>query len=542
MAYIQCGTVTKTASDGKGFTLRLRLVLYVDRSVSPYLYRVYVDSFRYYASTTLLNQLYSAGLNYANLTLSNSSGGTVISIDHHNFSLTIHSDSSGSYIETSAPGYYDLPNNGRQTSYDFRAYLYAMATTRNSQGQATIHSATVSNNFIFPKYYNMQITAPATVILNNVNTFPCEAIDLSSLSGYASNMSFSAYGAFGQNYERTSDLYISSSTKPTKNSAFSALSWYPSILQVATGDFINNTSRYKIFFEVTSSSSGLDDNRIAWGELTGYIQYNETPPVNAKPAVSVSVTETAGIGLLARYGRYLVGKSQIRLTASISAPFGYGQSILTQTITLNGVTASANQTVRPTVDGTYYAAAVDNHNASNNASLSYQVYDYWEPELSTFAIHRCRQDGTNDDAGAYVKIEWGIHVAPLGNQNSKSLTITHPQGSTSPTLSSYDASGVLIVAADIEHSYDITAALTDDLGSTTRMLRLSTAGAIMDIHHGGDGIAFGKVAELPDTLEVTPDWEVILNTTDAKKISLVSALKALAAATGVDIYVHSNNS
>ena len=53
MAYIQCGTVTKTASDGKGFTLRLRLVLYVDRSVSPYRYRVYVDSVRYYASTTL---------------------------------------------------------------------------------------------------------------------------------------------------------------------------------------------------------------------------------------------------------------------------------------------------------------------------------------------------------------------------------------------------------------------------------------------------------------------------------------------------------
>lgn len=64
----------------------------------------------------------------------------------------------------------------------------------------------------------------------------------------------------------------------------------------------------------------------------------------------------------------------------------------------------------------------------------------------------------------------------------------------------------------------------------------------MDIHNGGDGIAFGKVAELADTLEVTPNWEVILNTTDAKKISLVDALKALATATGVDIYVHSNNS
>jgi hypothetical protein len=353
-------------------------------------------------------------------------------------------------------------------------------------------------------------------------------------------MTFSAYGAFGQNYERSSDLYISSSAKPAKSSAFSTLYWYPSILSVATGDFVNNTSRYKIYFELTSTSSGLDDNRIAWGEITGTIQYNETPPTNAKPAVSVAVTEISGVGLYAQYGRYLIGKSQIRLTASISAPFGYGQSILTRTITLNGATASANQTVWPAVDGTYYASAVDNHNASNNASLSYQVYDYWDPVLSTFAIHRCRQDGTNDDAGAYVKIEWGISVAPLGNQNSKSLTITHPQGSTSPTLNSYNASGTLIVAADIEHSYDITATLTDDLGSTTRTMRLSTAGAILDIHNGGDGIAFGKVAELADTLEVTADWDVILNTANAKQINLVAALEALATAAGINIYV--NNS
>ena len=540
MAYIQCGTITKTASDGKGFTLRLRLVLYVDRSVSPYAYRVYVDDIRYYASTTLLNQLYSGGLNYAKLTITNSGGGSEVDTGNINFSSTILSDSSGSYIQASAPGYFDLSNRGRQTSYDFHAYLYAIATTRNSQGQATIHSATVSNNFIFPKYYGIQITAPSTVKLNNLNAFSCGAIDLSSLSGYASNMSFSAFGAFGQNYERTSDLYISSSAKPAKSSAFSTLYWYPSILQVATGDFVNNTSRYKIYFELTSTSSGLDDNRIAWGEITGYIQYNETPPTNAKPSVSVAVAEISGVGLFARYGRYLVGKSQIRLTASISAPFGYGQEILTRTITLNGSTASANQTVWPSVDGTYYASAVDNHNASNNASLSYQVYDYWEPALPTFAIHRCRQDGTNDDAGAYVKIEWGISVAPLGNQNSKSLTITHPQGSTSPTLSSYSASGSLIVAADIEHSYDITATLTDDLGSTTQTLRLSTAGAILDIHHGGDGIAFGKVAELADTLEVTANWDVILNTTNAKKINLVSALVALATAAGINIY--ENNS
>ena len=530
MAYVQVGTITKN-NTVDGYRMNMRLTIYEDRSVTPNLRRVYIDEFRIYASAYALGRLAGSDPTVLFSMAPYESTSTKFVDIRLDFSRTIITEGSDTYIKTSAPGYYSMPIPstapvGREYQYSLYGNLYY----KDYQDKGQLVQFSIINYFVFPRYLNTQITAPATVTLNALNEFSCESVDLSSIPGSSSSKTFTAYGAFGQNYERVSDIYSSSSSKITMTSAFNKIYWYPSILQVATGDFINNTSRYKIFFELTSTSSGLDDNRLAWGEITG------------TPAVSVAVTEISGVGLFATYGRYLVGKSQIRLTASISAPFGYGQSILTRTITLNGATAAANQTVWPAVDGTYYASAVDNHNASNNASLSYQVYDYWEPELSTFAIHRCRQDGTNDDAGAYVKIEWGIHVAPLGNQNSKSLTITHPQGTATPALSSYDASGVLIVAADIEHSYDITATLTDDLGSSTRTLRLSTAGAIMDIHNGGNGIAFGKVAELANTLEVTANWEVIFNTTDAKKISLVDALKALAAATGVDIYVHSNNS
>ena len=542
MAYVQVGTITKN-STVSGYRMNMRLTLYEDRSVTPNLRRVYIDEFRIYATAYALGRLAGSDPTVLFSMEPSESISTEFVDIRLDFSRTIITEGSDTYIKTSVPGYYSMPiPSTAPVGREYQYHLYGNLYYKDYQDKGQLVQFSILNYFIFPRYLNTQITAPATVTLNALNEFSCENVDLNSIPGYSSAKTFTAYGAFGQNYERVSDIYSSSSSKITMTSAFNKIYWYPSILQVATGDFINNTSRYKIYFELTSTSSGLDDNRLAWGEITGYIQYNEMPPANAKPAVSVAVTEISGVGLFATYGRYLVGKSQIRLAASISAPFGYGQSILTRTITLNGVTASANQTVWPTVDGTYYAAAVDNHNASNNASLSYQVYDYWEPELSTFAIHRCQQDGTNDDAGAFVKIEWGIHVAPLGNQNSKSLTITHPQGTATPTLSSYDASGFLIVAADIEHSYDITATLTDDLGGITRTLRLSTAGAIMDIHNGGDGIAFGKVAELADTLEVTPNWEVILNTTDAKKISLVDALKALATATGVDIYVHSNNS
>ena len=536
MAYVQCGTITKeigSTSLGMAFSA----TLYVDRSTTPFSRRIYIDkvTISYPAS---YNTVRTSNCYFRIWCPSTSS----YVIDTQ-YTLSTPTQIGNRYYQyTPVIGYINLPATASASLKDYTITASDVITyKRTSSSSYDVVTVSISSDIRYPDYAGISISAPSTVKLNALNQFSCPAIDFSRIYKKASTQTFTAYGAFGQSYERLSDIYVSPTQKLTRDSSFSALYWYPSILAAQGGDFINNTSRYKIYFELVDTDCPLDDNRIAWGEITGTIQYNETPPSDANPAVSVSVTEVSGAGLFARYGRYLTGKSRIRLRASISAPYGYGQSILSRTITLNGVTSTADTTIWPAVDGTYYAYALDNHNASNSDSLSYQVYDYWDPELATFAIHRCQQDGTNDDAGAYVKIEWEISVAPLGDQNSMSLTITHPQGTTTPTLTDYDESGVLIVAADIEHSYDITAALTDDLGSVTRTLRLSTAGAIMDIHNGGDGIAFGKVAELADTLEVTPNWEVILNTTDAKKISLVDALVALATAAGVDIYVHDNS-
>ena len=532
MAYVQVGTITKSMTNMLA-DLYFSATLYVDRSTSPPSRRMYINPIivSYPASIT-----FSASWR-VNLRIKTCPSPYTAAVDNwYNLSSPVQ-DGTNYYRQTDAIGYIDLPATAGNVGGDYDLWVYFNYSYKfTTSSSFTNESTYISHAFRYPDYAGISITAPATVKLNALNQFTCPTVDLTGIYKKTTTQTFTAYGAFGQNYERSSDVWRTSSAKLGRDTAFSSIYWYPSILSVATGDFVNNTSRYKIYFELVDTDSYLDDNRIAWGEITGVIQYNETPPANAKPGVSVSVTELSGVGLYARYGRYLIGKSRIRLRAAITTPFGYGQAIISQTITLNGVTSSADTSIWPAVDATYYASAVDNHNASNNASLSYQVYDYWDPALPTFAIHRCRQDGTNDDSGAYVKIEWGISVAPLGNQNSKSLTITHPQGSTSPTLNSYNASGSLIVAADIEHSYDITATLTDDLGSVTRTMRLSTAGAIMDIHNGGDGIAFGKVAELADTLEVTADWDVILNTTDAHKIDLVAALKALAQATGVNIY------
>lgn len=141
-----------------------------------------------------------------------------------------------------------------------------------------------------------------------------------------------------------------------------------------------------------------------------------------------------------------------------------------------------------------------------------QIINYYMPSLPTISIHRCDQDGTANDLGAYCRIDWSINVCPINNQNHKTLTINHPQGTTTYTneeLTSYTEGGSFIVEANTENSYTITFNLTDDFNSVTKTMRLSTAHVTMDWLYNGQGVAFGKVSNKENAVEISDDWKLI---------------------------------
>ena len=393
------------------------------------------------------------------------------------------------------------------------------------------------------------VTAPASVKLNYPNYFSCTAFTVPNTA----LISASGYGGLRPSYS-TCALYLDETTPFTtagvRGQTVSGFYWYPPVSLAKQGDFSDNVGTYYLMITCLQMHNWYSDSSGGYGGLrlslitldtltpSGRINWNETPPSSAAPTVSLTATEVSGVGLLAQYGRYIKGMSQVKYTASVTYKYGAREMFFDLTVGYEYVTAKI-LTFWPEANGTAVAHAEDDHDGETETSATYQVYDYWTPGL-TQAIHRCRSDGTRDDAGSYCLIEWEINIAPLGSQNSRSLTIQHPAGTTSPTLNSYTASGELIVAADPERSYDISFVLSDDFNTITRTVRLSTAGVIMDIYHGGHGLAFGKVAETDHALEISAELDTILNTTDAKKINLVDALEALAQATGVDIYVHDN--
>lgn len=452
---------------------------------------------------------------------------TLIHHDQKAFSSTVEPYGSRYARKTSAFGYVDIPyttaDDGRYSVSLDTLVSYVIA--KKYQDSFFLHGG-----FVWPCI--ITITPTGTVTLNAVNQFTVSYDQLPpSHYSYFYN-SLTVRGAFGATLSKVSDLYIDKNTKLTlANQLSGGFSWYPNYYDASSGDFSGGVGQYNISIKSsqTYSASDFGSYYLIIGEINGQIVYNESPPEAAVTALSctASVTETGTYtGILARYGKYIYSISKLSLNANGSSTFGYGTTV-SKVITLNGVSSTAPRTYSPNVGvGTWAITVTDNHGATKSQSITWDTYYYFAPQLPITSIHRCKQDGTHDDNGAYVLIEWGTNVAPIGDQNSKTLTIAQPEGTSTITPATYEASGSLIVAADTEQSYNITYTLVDDFKSVTKTLRLSTAYVLIDIYRTGRGLALGKVCERDEKFEIGADLLTIMHTPGGQMIDVRASLIA----------------
>lgn len=152
-----------------------------------------------------------------------------------------------------------------------------------------------------------------------------------------------------------------------------------------------------------------------------------------------------------------------------------------------GTSASAN---------TVSYAAGGNYTANASATL-YAVWElaYTKPRITGVSIARCTSDGTVSDTGTYalVKFNWAT------DKTVSSVKIEW--GSTSSTITASGTSGSVNTvigngALSTESTYTISITITDSLGSTKVTNTLNGTLFVVDMINGGDGIAFGKPAEL----------------------------------------------
>lgn len=145
--------------------------------------------------------------------------------------------------------------------------------------------------------------------------------------------------------------------------------------------------------------------------------------------------------------------------------------------------------------------------ASYTANAAITLYAIWElsyskPRITNFSVKRCSSGGTVQDDGTYalvsfswaadatvssIKIEWKL-VSAADYSSRASVTAS----GTSGTVSQVVGAGGFTPTS----TYDIRVTVTDSGDSTELVRTLNSLSFTVHGKPGGDGIAFGKTAEL----------------------------------------------
>lgn len=218
---------------------------------------------------------------------------------------------------------------------------------------------------------------------------------------------------------------------------------------------------------------------------------------------SITTSEDGAVHL----GVYVQNYSKIKI--DIVSSGSYGSTIKSISTTFDGVTytgASVTSGIQYISGEKQISVTVtDSRGKTATSTVSVTILTYKPPKISAFIVARCDAEGNAKDDGMYAKISYAYSTTALGNQNQISLKIASGETSfidQSPVP--YEADTFLITGAvfDIEQSYAITITVIDEFNSNTATAILPTDITIFDILASGKGIAFGKVAETENLMDV----------------------------------------
>lgn len=234
-------------------------------------------------------------------------------------------------------------------------------------------------------------------------------------------------------------------------------------------------------------------------------------PASVKPSCSIQVLDATDYQKT--YGNLVKGLS--KLYVKVTGTQSYGSAIASYNTTADGTkyTAAEFTTTALKAAGTVTVSSTvkdKRGRTSAAASASFPVIDYHYPVVSALTVHRCDQDGTENDQGDYIRATFSASVSPLNNKNSAAYKLRYKKTSETDftEVAFSDLAGTYTVTdqayifeASGNDSYNVEVVATDDIDSTTNATSASTAFTLMNWGADGTSVAFGKVAEEEDTFQ-----------------------------------------
>ena len=213
------------------------------------------------------------------------------------------------------------------------------------------------------------------------------------------------------------------------------------------------------------------------------------------PTGSITIT---GNNLLS--GAYVQGKSTMGVSISAPTTGLYGASITGYSSKVDGKTYSGNSFTTSTLsNGSKSVVCTITDSRGKTAQItssSVTVYEYAAPKITSFTLARQSTDTT---VIATVKGS----VSSVNSKNAKTIKVVLNGVTNTITSSSYTIEGTTTftnVPTDV--TLIGSATITDSYTTVKQDSVLPTVAVTMDFYKDGKGVAFGKVAETSELLDV----------------------------------------
>lgn len=467
--------------------------------------RVKVDR-TYNQSTNISTLVFSLEMYSANYSSSSfvaydggtfTSQGTQATIDHHYY-VSLNADTTWrpvTYEGSSSPA------------------TWTRTVQHDSDGNATITAAV---NF------TIHYTSSYRMLFNNSGSFSVHEARMSDVS--ASN------GYFGNTIPitvtRKSNAFthnvrvvcLGQTTTIATGSTASSLSWSPAVATYAPLLTGNMSTTATIYCD-TYNGSTLIGTRTA--SITMSLKAADVAPSLSLTIEDATVSPPdATKSCLEYYGAFVATKSKFKITTVPT--LAYGASVAATSISANGATYNSSPATTGAIvnaaQNTVTGRIVDSRGQAATDTETVTVLPYTVPLINAISVHRCQQDGTLDDGGAYCRVDYDVDITALNNHNSKTLKVGIKKVTdanyteTTVTLSAYSATGYVVVAANTEFSHDVRISLIDDFSTTVYDTQISSAYVRpLNFRTGGLGIGIGKVSEYDKTVDLAADWTLLKN-------------------------------
>lgn len=315
-----------------------------------------------------------------------------------------------------------------------------------------------------------------------------------------------------------------SDTLRTK-STDTSITWTPA-LEFSEGAPYGRTVYISVEIETFNGSTSLGTN--------GY-GYTCAIPETVVPSVSFTVSEASVPSIFLSQLNALYPDKNVHIQ---------GISTLNVSITASGIYNSVIQSYRTTIsdsngnvfktysdssfttdainksgDLTVKVEVVDSRGRAATSTYPIMMYEYKAPKITSLSVKRCDSDGTISSSGEYLVATFSSSVSPIEDLNSAVYKLKYKKSSestyTEVTISAYNknyavSGGTYVFAADTASSYDCTMTVQDTFSTSSPISVIGSAiKKLFSFLRRGLGIAFGKVAEIENAMEV--DFDLYAN-------------------------------